>query len=361
MKTRKTPPAMGRPGERRVDWGHLLLLLFICSVVVAYLLDARAVSLKFGNLALIQPAAILALILAAMVLPQCFRRPAKSEMPEGAEEQIEAPKETWHDLAKGLNVSPGAAVGIIAFDADLAEKWSQEGHKVIMVRPETKPDDVHGMLAAQGILTSRGGRTSHAALVARQFGKPAVVGVNELEIDLDGRTMTLNEELVIKEGEWLSLDGTQGFVYQGQLPTIVPDFDNPYLLKLLSWADEIRTLGVWANADYPRDALRARQYGAEGIGLCRTEHMFFEPERLPIVQQMIMAKYISERNEAIYKLLPMQRSDFEGLFKAMDGRTVIIRLLDPPLARVPARLRGTASRFGRSQSAVATLPYHERN
>jgi pyruvate,orthophosphate dikinase len=168
-------------------------------------------------------------------------------------------------------------------------------------------------------------------LVARQFGKPAVVGVNELEIDLDGRTMTLNEELVIKEGEWLSLDGTQGFVYQGQLPTIVPDFDNPYLLKLLSWADEIRTLGVWANADYPRDALRARQYGAEGIGLCRTEHMFFEPERLPIVQQMIMAKYISERNEAIYKLLPMQRSDFEGLFKAMDGRTVIIRLLDPPL------------------------------
>ncbi|MCB8945578.1 MAG: pyruvate, phosphate dikinase [Ardenticatenaceae bacterium] len=233
-------------------------------------------------------------------------------------------------IAKGLNVSPGAAVGIVAFDADTAERWSKDGKKVIMVRPETKPDDVHGMLAAQGILTSRGGRTSHAALVARQFGKPAVVGVTELEIDLENREMTVGE-LVIKESEWLSLDGTQGFVYLGQLPTIVPDFDNPYLLKLLSWADEIRTLGVWANADYPRDALRARKYGAEGIGLCRTEHMFFETERLPIVQQMIMAKYPSERNEAIAKLLPMQRNDFAGLFRAMDGQPVIIRLIDPPL------------------------------
>jgi pyruvate,orthophosphate dikinase len=233
-------------------------------------------------------------------------------------------------VAKGLNVSPGAAVGIVAFDADTAERWAKDGRKVIMVRPETKPDDVHGMLAAQGILTSRGGRTSHAALVARQFGKPAIVGVSELEIDLENREMTVGE-LVIKEGEWLSLDGTQGFVYSGQLPTIVPDFDNPYLLRILSWADQIRTLGVWANADYPRDALRARQYGAEGIGLCRTEHMFFETDRLPIVQQMIMAKYPSERNEAIDKLLPLQRSDFAGLFRAMDGQPVIIRLLDPPL------------------------------
>ena len=233
-------------------------------------------------------------------------------------------------IAKGLNVSPGAAVGMVAFDADTAERWAKDGKQVIMVRPETKPDDVHGMLAAQGILTSRGGRTSHAALVARQFGKPAVVGVSDLEINLESRTMTVGE-FITKEGEWLSLDGTQGFVYLGQLPTIVPDFNNPYLLKLLSWADEIRTLGVWANADYPRDALRARKYGAEGIGLCRTEHMFFEAERLPIVQQMIMAKYPSERNEAIDKLLPMQRSDFAGLFRAMDGQPVIIRLLDPPL------------------------------
>ncbi|MCB9006027.1 MAG: pyruvate, phosphate dikinase [Ardenticatenaceae bacterium] len=235
-------------------------------------------------------------------------------------------------IATGLNVSPGAAVGMVAFDADTAEKWAkEEGKQVIMVRPETKPDDVHGMLAAQGILTSKGGRTSHAALVARQFGKPAVVGVSELELDLVSRRMTVGEELEIEEGDWLSLDGTQGVVYLGKLPTVVPDIKNPYLIKLLSWADEIRKLGVWANADYPRDAERAREYGAQGIGLCRTEHMFFEAERMPIVQKMIMAKHAVDRKDALDQLLPLQRSDFEGLFRAMDGLPVIIRLIDPPL------------------------------
>ncbi len=235
-------------------------------------------------------------------------------------------------IAKGLNVSPGAAVGIVAFDADTAERWAKEdGKKVIMVRPETKPDDVHGMLAAEGILTSRGGRTSHAALVARQFGKPAVVGVHELELDLVGRRMSVGEDLVVEEGDWISLDGTQGIVYLGKLPTVVPDIKNPYLLKLLSWADEFRKLGVWANADYPRDAERAREYGAEGIGLCRTEHMFFEAERMPIVQRMIMAKHSVDRKEALDQLLPLQREDFAGLFRAMDGQPVIIRLIDPPL------------------------------
>ena len=234
-------------------------------------------------------------------------------------------------FAEGLNVSPGAAVGVVAFDADTAERWAkEEGKKVIMVRPETKPDDVHGMLAAQGILTSRGGRTSHAALVARQFGTPAVVGVSELEIDLISREMSVGD-LVIKEGEWISIDGTLGLVYRGELPTFVPDIQNPYLIKLLGWADEFRKLGVWANADYPQDAQRAREYGAQGIGLCRTEHMFFEPERMPIVQQMIMAKFEEDRNEAIKKLLPLQRGDFEGLFEAMDGLPVIVRLIDPPL------------------------------
>jgi pyruvate,orthophosphate dikinase len=235
-------------------------------------------------------------------------------------------------IAKGLNVSPGAAVGIVAFDADIAEIWAKKGEAVIMVRPETKPDDVHGMLAANGILTSRGGRTSHAALVARQFGKPAVVGVNDLEIDLVGRQMTIGStELLVKEGDWISIDGTMGNVYLGKLPTAVPDISNPYLLKVLSWADEIRTLQVWANADYPQDAERAREYGAQGIGLCRTEHMFFETERLPIVQKMIMAKNTWERNNALDQLLPYQRGDFEGLFRAMDGLPVIVRLIDPPL------------------------------
>jgi pyruvate,orthophosphate dikinase len=234
-------------------------------------------------------------------------------------------------IAHGLNVSPGAAVGQVALDADLAEEWAKkEGRKVIMVRPETKPDDVHGMLAAEGILTSRGGRTSHAALVARQFGKPAVVGCAALELDLEKRQISVDNH-VIQEGDWISIDGTAGEVYLNQVETTIPDINDPYLIKILSWADEIRRLGVWANSDYPRDAKRARDYGAEGIGLCRTEHMFFEQERLPHVQQMILAKTDEERNDALDKLLPFQRSDFEGLFRVMDGLPVIVRLIDPPL------------------------------
>jgi pyruvate,orthophosphate dikinase len=236
-----------------------------------------------------------------------------------------------HRLATGLNVSPGAAVGQIALDADLAEKWAtEEGKAVIMVRPETKPDDVHGMLAAKGILTSRGGRTSHAALVARQFGKPAVVGVEALSIDFDKREISANG-VTLKEGDWISIDGTLGEVFVGKLKTVVPDFNDPYLLKLLTWADEFRRLQVWANADYPVDARRAREYGAQGIGLCRTEHMFFEAERIPLVQQMILAKNDQVRQEALDALLPYQREDFAGLFRAMDGLPVIIRLIDPPL------------------------------
>ncbi len=234
-------------------------------------------------------------------------------------------------LATGLNVSPGAAVGMVAFDADLAESWSKNDNKtVIMVRPETKPDDVHGMLAAQGILTSRGGRTSHAALVARQFGKPAVVGVTAIEIDMNDRLMRVGEKIV-KEGEWISIDGTSGEVYLGKLKAVVPDIKDPWLIKLLRWADEFRRLGVRANADYPRDAQRAREYGAEGIGLCRTEHMFFEPTRLAFFQKMIMTDLPSERREALETLLPFQRDDFLGLFRIMNGLPVIIRLIDPPL------------------------------
>jgi pyruvate,orthophosphate dikinase len=234
-------------------------------------------------------------------------------------------------LATGLNVSPGAAVGMVAFDADLAETWGKgEKKAVVMVRPETKPDDVHGMLAAQGILTSRGGRTSHAALVARQFGKPAVVGVSALEIDLNDRLMKVGDRIV-KEGDWISIDGTSGEVYLGKLKAMVPDIKDPWLIKLLRWADEFRRLGVRANADYPRDAQRAREYGAEGIGLCRTEHMFFEPQRLEHFQKMIMTDLPSERREALEILLPFQREDFAGLFRIMNGLPVIVRLIDPPL------------------------------
>ena len=194
-------------------------------------------------------------------------------------------------LASGLNVSPGAAVGQLAFDADTAERWAKEKKAVVMIRAETKPDDVHGMLAARGILTSRGGRTSHAALVARQFGKPAVVGVMALDVDAEKREATIKRSsVVLREGDWVSIDGTTGEVFLGQVETMQPSLEDPALIELLGWADRFRRLGVWANADYPRDAERARALGAEGIGLCRTEHMFFETERLPLVQKLILSR-----------------------------------------------------------------------
>ena len=257
-----------------------------------------------------------------------------------------ARKEGKH-FASGVNASPGAAVGQIYFDADTAERMAkEEGQDVIMVRPFTKPDDVHGMLAAKGILTSEGGATSHAAVVARQFGVPCVVGASMVKIDLDKRQLASNG-VVVKEGDWISIDGGTGEAFLGKIDVTEPSLDEQTdLLTLLNWADEIcaepgirdvpegwPTIGlqVWANADYPADARRARSYGAKGIGLCRTEHMFFEQERLPSVQRMILAKTIEDREEALAELLPHQRSDFEGLFEAMDGYPVIIRLIDPPL------------------------------
>ncbi|PTL79888.1 pyruvate, phosphate dikinase [Vitiosangium sp. GDMCC 1.1324] len=251
--------------------------------------------------------------------------------PQFAPDDKKAARERGDLLATGLNVSPGAASGVVAFDADTAERWSREEKKaVIMVRPETKPDDVHGMLAARGILTSRGGRTSHAALVARQFGKPAVVGVSEMEVDCERRQLTVAGR-VLREGDTVSIDGTTGEVFAGRLETLIPDLKDPYILKLLKWADDFRELGVYANADYPRDARKARELGAEGIGLCRTEHMFFEKDRLPHVQRMILARTDAERDEALARLLPFQREDFLGLFRTMEGQPVTIRLLDPPL------------------------------
>ncbi len=243
----------------------------------------------------------------------------------------ESARQKAQKIAQGLNVSPGAAVGVVALDADTAERWAREEDRdVIMVRPETKPDDVHGMLAAQGIVTSRGGRTSHAALVARQFGKPAVVGVEGLRIDLEAREIHVGD-VTVREGEAISLDGLRGDVYLGELPTVIPDIQDAWLSRLLEWADEYRRLEVRANADYGRDARRAREYGAQGVGLCRTEHMFFEEDRLPIVREMIMARNRTEREEALARLLPLQRDDFQELFRAMDGLPVVIRLLDPPL------------------------------
>ncbi|HEY3342714.1 MAG TPA: pyruvate, phosphate dikinase, partial [Anaerolineae bacterium] len=265
--------------------------------------------------------------------------------PQFDAEEVKKAKKEGRLLATGVNASPGAAVGMLAFDADLAERWGKgEGKAVILIRPETKPDDVHGMVAAKGILTARGGATSHAAVVARQFGIPAVCGADGLKIDLGTRTVVANGH-TLKEGDWVSVDGAKGEAYIGQLPTVAPRFEEQTdLVTLLKWGDAIsaqktrtlngkpfRGLQVWANADYPRDAERARAFGAQGIGLTRTEHMFFEQERLPVVQRMILAKTDADRDQALAELLPLQRGDFEGLFRAMTGLPVIIRLIDPPL------------------------------
>jgi pyruvate,orthophosphate dikinase len=252
-------------------------------------------------------------------------------LPRFDDKSKQAAAEQGRVLAKGLNASPGGATGEAVFDADRAEQRAQSGRPVILVRPETNPDDVHGMLVAKGILTARGGATSHAAVVARGLGKPCVAGCEALRVDLEKRQMQVGAKIV-REGEAISIDGTTGEVFQGEIATIAGDIERePNLKKILSWADERRRLQVWANADYPADARRARAFGAQGIGLCRTEHMFFEQDRLPIMRQFILAGDEAGRQKALDKLLVFQRSDFEGIFQAMDGLPVIIRLLDPPL------------------------------
>ncbi len=295
---------------------------------------------------------------------------------------MQAARDEGKLFATGVNASPGAAVGQVYFDADTAQKMAEaDGQDVIMVRPFTKPDDVHGMLASKGILTSEGGATSHAAVVARQFGVPCIVGASMMVIDAEKRQMAALGK-VVKEGEWISLDGGTGEAFIGKLELTEPDIEEQTeLMTLLNWADDIARMQVWANADYPKDARRARTFGAKGIGLCRTEHMFFEEERLPYVQEMILnaedaqnlinnvdrlenyvktdkvdgqnmndttreeikdelaaAKEKLEKSDAaktyfaaLDELLPSQRSDFYGLFEAMDGLPVIIRLIDPPL------------------------------
>ena len=258
-------------------------------------------------------------------------------------------------IVNGLNASPGAAVGRAVFDADTAVEWVDRGEKVILVRIETSPDDFHGMAVSQGIITARGGATSHAAVVARQIGKPCVAGSSDLQVDYAGKQAHCNVTgTEFKEGDWVSLDGSTGALYLGQLPTVEARFeDQPELQTILGWADGIRRMQVWTNADKPEEAAQARGYGAQGIGLCRTEHMFREGERLEIVRGAILVASQATRakakaasgealnadeqeavatfDAAMAKLEVLQQGDFEGIFKAMDGLPVVIRLLDPPL------------------------------
>ncbi|NLC38036.1 MAG: pyruvate, phosphate dikinase, partial [Clostridia bacterium] len=232
-------------------------------------------------------------------------------------------------LAQGLPASPGAASGKVVFSADEAEKLGQQGEKVILVRTETTPDDIHGIVMSQGILTSRGGMTSHAAVVARGMGKPCVCGCESIKIDYQAGLFKVGDR-VIRKGDLVSIDGATGRVMAGEIPMIEPRLSQEFN-DLLDWADEVKRLAIRANADTPQDAKKAREFGAEGIGLCRTEHMFMAPDRLPIVQEMILAESKEEREAALARLLPMQQEDFYGILQAMDGLPVTIRLLDPPL------------------------------
>jgi len=244
-------------------------------------------------------------------------------------------RKSLQKIATGLPASPGAAVGRIAFTADEAVETAKKT-PVILVRAETVPDDIHGMDAAKGILTSRGGMTSHAAVVARGMGTPCVAGAGAINVDEQRRQITVaiadGESVSLQEGDWISLDGSTGEVFAGQAATAEPDPNSGEFATFMGWVDEFRgAFGVRANADIPRDAKVARRFGAEGIGLCRTEHMFFAPDRIQHMQAMIMARDEKTRRKSILKLLPMQRKDFAGLFEAMDGFPVVIRTLDPPL------------------------------
>ncbi len=276
--------------------------------------------------------------------------------PDQLEQQLHQkldPNAEFEALTKGLPASPGAAVGRVVFTAEDAVEWSEdsdeEKHRTVLVREETSPEDIDGMNASQGFLTARGGMTSHAAVVARGMGKCCVAGAGHIKIDYASRTFSV-KGTTIKEGDWLTLDGSTGEVILGQMPTVDPELSGNFA-TLMEWADEFRQLGVRTNADTPEDAARARSFGAEGIGLCRTEHMFFGEGRIKYIRAMIMAADEDERREALEKLLPFQREDFEGILEVMEGRPVTIRLLDPPLHEfIPAtdkEIEGLAAELGK--------------
>ncbi len=255
--------------------------------------------------------------------------------------RVDDAKNTIKEFATGLAASPGAAIGQVVFDADEAERWVKEGgKKVILCRPETKPDDIHGMIVAEGVITKNGGMTSHAAVVARQYGKPCVAGIQSLAIDLENKLIIANGgEIMIKEGDVVSMDGSRGNIYIGPVPLIEPTISGDFQ-DILMLADKYRRLGVRANADTPNDVKNSLKFGAEGIGLCRTEHMFMAIDRLPVVQQMILAKDKKTLDRALRRIEQMQTDDFYTILKEMAGKPVIIRLLDPPLHEFLPQLEG---------------------
>ncbi|MBQ2811527.1 MAG: pyruvate, phosphate dikinase [Alphaproteobacteria bacterium] len=266
------------------------------------------------------------------------------------------PKAKRNVIATGLPASPGAAVGRAVFNAEDAEAWANRGEKVILIRNETSPEDIGGMHASQGVITARGGMTSHAAVVARGMGTPCVSGSTDITIDYKAKTMTTKSGVVIKEGDWVSLDGAKGQIIEGAIPTVQADTNTGNFGKLMGWVDEIRTMKVRANAETPKDAQQALDFGAEGIGLARTEHMFFDPKRIADMRAMILADDEAGRRAALAKLLPYQKQDFKDLFKIMDGLPVTVRLLDPPLheflPHTDAEMQELADKLGKTLADV---------
>ena len=277
------------------------------------------------------------------------------------------PKAKRDVIATGLPASPGAAVGRAVFNAADAEAWAAKGEKVILIRNETSPEDIGGMHASQGVITARGGMTSHAAVVARGMGTPCVSGSHEIHIDYSKKTMTTDKGVVINEGDWVSLDGAKGQIINGKMPTVEADTNSGNFGKLMSWVDEIRTMEVRANAETPKDAQQARDFGAQGIGLARTEHMFFDADRIPNMRAMILSDTEKGRREALARLLPYQKQDFKALFKIMDGLPVNIRLLDPPLheflPHTDAEMQELADKMGMTLEKVKqrAASLHEAN
>ena len=277
------------------------------------------------------------------------------------------PKAPKKVIATGLPASPGAAVGRAVFNAEDAEAWAAKGEKVILIRNETSPEDIGGMHASQGVITARGGMTSHAAVVARGMGTPCVSGSHDIVISYKDKTMTTKSGAVVKEGDWVSLDGAKGQIIEGQVPTVKADTNTGNFGKLMGWVDELRTMEVRANAETPKDAQTARDFGAQGIGLARTEHMFFDAERIPDMRAMILSENEEGRRAALARLLPYQKQDFKDLFKIMEGMPVVIRLLDPPLheflPHTDAEMQELADKMGMTLQQVKNRAnaLHEAN
>ena len=277
------------------------------------------------------------------------------------------PKAPKKVIATGLPASPGAAVGRAVFNAEDAEAWAAKGEKVILIRNETSPEDIGGMHASQGVITARGGMTSHAAVVARGMGTPCVSGSHDIVISYKDKTMTTKSGVVVKEGDWVSLDGGKGQIIEGQVPTVKADTNTGNFGKLMGWVDEIRTMEVRANAETPKDAQTARDFGAQGIGLARTEHMFFDADRIPDMRAMILSENEEGRRAALARLLPYQKQDFKDLFKIMEGMPVVIRLLDPPLheflPHTDAEMQELADKMGMTLQQVKNRAnaLHEAN